>query len=1804
MGAGHHIRKEKCNIMSRFTKLLAAVALLGIPLAACDEGTVPPPVGSISGTVSIEGTGVDGVSVNLSNGNSTTTAGGGSYRFDNVEGGAYTVTISGFPSDATFDATSAAATISSAGQSVTLNFTGAYIRTASVMGSVTVENMGLPGVTVTLTGVSSATATTDDSGQYAFTGLRMGSYSVEISGFDNDEVGFSNTASAVTVGVGESKIVSFDGTYLRTAGIQGRVSVEGAGLEGVNVSLSGGPDGVSETTTTDASGQYSFAKLRAGDYAVGISGYNTDDYEFEVTSQNVTVALGETANVPFEGVLLRTSGISGRVSVEGMGLEGITVTLSMADAEDMTTATDAGGTYAFSGLAAGTYTVSIAVESDAYVFESMSMDVTVADDEVGIVNFEGAHARTASVSGMLFIDELMKNDMYDEGEDPLPHAGVPVVLVGPGVNDQMPSATDSTGAYSFMGLRAGSYQLVVPVTGPMGDFAYGGSATGYAIELGVGAAHTQNLPVDITHTTVHFGVTLKAGETRGMPLPGAMVSVYSDAMGETKIGDGMTMVNEETMHAVASIRVPRAGTSGNMVYAGVAAEGYHVGDGLTAVTWDPQKTYTQGANENDVLNLMVDVSVSGATVMTEYGGGEPLAGWAISIGHGDVMEADTLDDDGMASFKMELPEAVLPMLPKAFTFSVNAEQDDDLDGGEMFEATSFEYMHTGLSLMGTMEGALEGKYTTQTLMVSVYHEVDQVPGFTGNIGTGDASTTCSARDDDNVCVTGVELQLRHETPSNRRNTIDPDVWRWDTSGSDRTVWVDKGVYTFKNLPADLNLFVLADEIGHVEIVPADNLAAYENLEDNGVEGGAFGPEGGFSHTVRLCPGRTRDPTGQDHGECGSFGFVHTHTVAAHVKKRIVETDNDEGFKAERDINVTGVELGLTPTAGKNMAGEAESITTLKSAVRSAGEGSSSSAWDDEVDERQDLYFGRMAEGVYGFSLTSKWAAYLNGDARIGKEYRLKADDVMDVTDRTGADGPFRPGDDSEGVYFEVRPTTSTLYGFVNDDSGDPIEDVEVTVNGVTVMTDIDGRYIAPDFSRMTSRASRTAGSKLYISFSKTGYDTLRDDPNHARSSSRYQIADADGAKNGIDFQDNDPQQLDVVLEGSQLVATITGTVTDKDGDPVAGVDLTVVNEAGEDVLNNRQWISAIGAYCTVDAVNCRRTGDDGTYEMQVKVTDDDEDYTITPSKNRYYFDNTTEQETLEAGDSEDGVDFEALRQSRIRGSVEDADGDNMGGVTVTATALDRDPVYAPSDETNDNGRFTIWVDGDETYNVMAMADGYTFGNTEDDDNLRVRVDDDELHDIGTFTGTVSDVGLSSVTVNGATVAAGDDGNYATEVANTVEQATIVATAANSSATVTYSGTDADATMAGHQVDLSVGANATTVTVTAPSAATMDYTVTVTRLDPVTLPDRKVTLVLGTNPIRENRGESAITATLNRAADAPFNVTVSAPAVADGHSFTVSDNTELYFAAGATSSSSSSLGDAVTITAVPDNDYTGDTEVTVSGTVSGDGVAAPDDVMLTITEDDEPVRVSMMLSKTSIDEADDAATTDDVENASRLSVTLDRAAEAELTVAITLVGTGFNPSGADLTAGTGDTATASITVAAGATASTDTITITAVDDENEMDHSVTISGEATPEAGLLQPADVTLMIEDDDEAPSAVTGLAASADTVAVGETTKDVTLTWTAPTSFGSEDGTDTDATTVVYQYRTKLSGAPSWGAWTDITPTDGSGDDAGKQVGTVASQDVNRTHQYQVRARATSTGPTGPDGDTAELVIPAAPTS
>ena len=243
-----------------------------------------------------------------------------------------------------------------------------------------------------------------------------------------------------------------------------------------------------------------------------------------------------------------------------------------------------------------------------------------------------------------------------------------------------------------------------------------------------------------------------------------------------------------------------------MVYAGVMApDGFGVGGDMQMVAWDPQSTMAAASNSQDIVNLKAEVSFSGATITTAMGGGDALAGWGIDVtmmdDDGDMVAVDgaleKLDDGGMGSFTMMAGSAA--DLPMTYYVAFDADQEgedadgNELDGGESYEtADKVMYTHKGLSVDTEMDGGtLTARFTTQTLKVSVYREVDQVPGFTGNIGTGDVSATCIESDDDG-CVTGVELELRHETATNRRNTIDPDVWKWVTSGSARTVWIRQG----------------------------------------------------------------------------------------------------------------------------------------------------------------------------------------------------------------------------------------------------------------------------------------------------------------------------------------------------------------------------------------------------------------------------------------------------------------------------------------------------------------------------------------------------------------------------------------------------------------------------------------------------------------------------------------------------------------------------------------------------------------------------------------------------------------------------------------------------------------------------------------------------------------------------------------------------------------------------------------------------------------------------------------------------
>src|SRR6202022_4045305 len=119
------------------------------------------------------------------------------------------------------------------------------------------KNTGKNGVTVALSGAATASTTTNSSGNYSFSGLQNGSYTVTPTktGFT-----FSPANAAVTVNGANVAGINFAASA-PTWSISGTIT----GTTGVTVALSGA---ATASTTTDSSGNYSFSGLQNGSYTV------------------------------------------------------------------------------------------------------------------------------------------------------------------------------------------------------------------------------------------------------------------------------------------------------------------------------------------------------------------------------------------------------------------------------------------------------------------------------------------------------------------------------------------------------------------------------------------------------------------------------------------------------------------------------------------------------------------------------------------------------------------------------------------------------------------------------------------------------------------------------------------------------------------------------------------------------------------------------------------------------------------------------------------------------------------------------------------------------------------------------------------------------------------------------------------------------------------------------------------------------------------------------------------------------------------------------------------------------------------------------------------------------------------------------------------------------------------------------------------------------------------------------------------------------------------------------------------------
>ncbi|MEK8053558.1 SdrD B-like domain-containing protein, partial [Ideonella sp. DXS22W] len=329
---------------------------------ANDDGSRSGDTGIGGVTITLTGTDDLGASVTLT----TTTLADGSYQFDNLRPGTYTVnegtvpaayldgkdtagTIGGVSVGAVSNDQISAITLKSGDASIENNF--GEIAPGSVKGTVYHDtnndglinsaDQGIAGATVTLTGTDdrnqpvSVSVTTDANGNYSFEGLRPGSYTVTETtpaGYlDGRDTAGTNGASvttndtiAVTLGAGQSSTANNFGE-VKPASLAGHVFFDAnddgsrsgdTGIGGVTITLTGTDDlgaSVTLTTTTLADGSYQFDNLRPGTYAVNEGTVPAAYLDGKDTAGTIGgVSVGAVSNDQISAITLK----SGEASIE------------------------------------------------------------------------------------------------------------------------------------------------------------------------------------------------------------------------------------------------------------------------------------------------------------------------------------------------------------------------------------------------------------------------------------------------------------------------------------------------------------------------------------------------------------------------------------------------------------------------------------------------------------------------------------------------------------------------------------------------------------------------------------------------------------------------------------------------------------------------------------------------------------------------------------------------------------------------------------------------------------------------------------------------------------------------------------------------------------------------------------------------------------------------------------------------------------------------------------------------------------------------------------------------------------------------------------------------------------------------------------------------------------------------------------------------------------------------------------------------------------------------------------------------
>ncbi len=360
------------------------------------------------------------------------------------------------------------------------------------------ETTGAAGITLTLrnqAGAVVATTTTNAAGNYQFTNVTPGSYTITAAAPVGSTI-TTPTPIAVTLGSGQTIDTADFGVFAQTGTLGDRVfnDFDGNGLQnglepglaGVTVTLTGTDSGgnpVNRTTTTSATGTYSFTGLLAANpagYTVTISnlaagfspttptgapslsqtvafpaGANLDTVDFGVRQPPITI-----------GTLVFRDDVGNGDPTGKPGIPNVTVSLrDPAGNTIATTTTNAAGNFLFTNVPPGiTYAIVVTPPAGFTTTTSNPQGIPAAQAPPGgSINRSFGLQIAPGTIGTLVFNDLNGNGIADPGDPGIGGATVTLrnaagVVVGTTI-------TDANGNYSFLNVPPGNYTVTVTPPG-------------------------------------------------------------------------------------------------------------------------------------------------------------------------------------------------------------------------------------------------------------------------------------------------------------------------------------------------------------------------------------------------------------------------------------------------------------------------------------------------------------------------------------------------------------------------------------------------------------------------------------------------------------------------------------------------------------------------------------------------------------------------------------------------------------------------------------------------------------------------------------------------------------------------------------------------------------------------------------------------------------------------------------------------------------------------------------------------------------------------------------------------------------------------------------------------------------------------------------------------------------------------------------------------------------------------------------------------------------------------------------------